>query len=74
MSGQATFDFSTAMTNKVIVLWDVTPCSLVTVYGLSDELFDLIREGSTLPQFFTHSFLWNDEAYLLDYAASYPRK
>jgi len=57
MSGQETFDVSIAMTNKDIVLTDVTPYSLVTVYGLSEELFDSIREGITLPQFVTHNIL-----------------
>jgi hypothetical protein len=57
MSGEATFDVSIAMTNKGIVLWDVTPCSLVTVYGLSEELFDSIMEGITLQQFFIHNIL-----------------
>jgi len=57
MSGQATFDFFIAMTNKVIVLWDVTQCSLVTMYGLSEELFHSIMEDITLPQFFTHNIL-----------------
>lgn len=74
MSGEATFDVSVAMTNKDIVLWDVTPCSLATVYGLSEELFDSIRAGITLPQFFIHDILWDDDAYLPDYTASYPTR
>lgn len=73
MLGQATFDFSIAMTNKVIVLWDVTPCSLVTMYGLSEELFHSIKEDITLPQFFYSNSLKRRSIFIRLHCV-YPRR
>jgi hypothetical protein len=48
--GSVTFDFLTAVTLKSIMLWDVTPYSLVEVCQNFREMYCLHLQGSIVSQ------------------------